>query len=316
MTAAVSRADIYTDPQGLNDLRTRAVKSGTDPETLRTVAGQFEALFIQMMLKSMRDASLGEGIFDSDQSETCQSLFDQQISIDLARQQGLGLADMMVQQLQPRGSAAGVKSKDAPDSSALPVAPAKPTVIAPAATSDTKPTAQGVADWGPASPEAFVRNLRPHADAAAHALGVDPEFLIAQAALETGWGQTMIRDGTGANSYNFFGIKADPSWNGAKAATGTLELRDGVMRRENAQFRAYANPADSFNDYVAFLQSNPRYSKALDAAGDGAAYVRELQRAGYATDPAYASKIMQIVESEPFRQTVTKIKNETFVPLS
>lgn len=315
MTSAVSRTDAYTDPQGLNELRTQANKTGSDPGTLRAVAGQFEALFIQMMLKSMRDAKLGGGIFDSDQTETYQGLFDQQISLELAKQQGLGLADLMVRQLQPGGSTANGDQKAKTDTPVVPLQRSTSGTGGAAATVAARSSNASSLEGNRLSPSDFIKAIGPHANVAAQQLGVDPRILMAQAALETGWGQTMIRDGTGRNSNNCFGIKADATWAGATASSGTLEVRQGVMQRETAKFRAYASPAESFSDYAAFLQSNPRYSKALAVADDNAAYVQELQNAGYATDPNYANKIMQIMQSEPFRQSVTEFKKGEWAPL-
>jgi flagellar protein FlgJ len=308
MTATVARTDVYTDPQGLGELKVKA-RSGEDLATLREVAGQFEALFIQMMLKSMRDARLGEGIFDSDQGDTYQSLFDQQISIELAGQQSLGLADMMIEQLRPQAPGRSPEG----DEPVLPVTrsnPQRPGAVRAAVAANTTIGASGASDWNPGSPADFIRLVRPHAEKAAKELGVDPEVLIAQAALETGWGQSMVRDGAGRNSFNFFGIKADPSWSGERVSTGTVEFRDGVMQRERTAFRAYATPAESFSDYAAFLKQNPRYEQALAVASDNGRFLQELQRAGYATDPEYANKISAITESEPFRESVTEFKKQ------
>jgi flagellar protein FlgJ len=145
------------------------------------------------------------------------------------------------------------------------------------------------------SPQAFVQALWPHAQKAAAALGTQPEVLIAQSALETGWGRAVMQHGDGRPSYNLFGIKADSRWAGERVYSQTMEFRDGVMQRERAAFRSYDSLAEGFKDYVAFLQENPRYRQALEAAQDGPAYVRELQAAGYATDPEYAQKINAIM---------------------
>ena len=146
-----------------------------------------------------------------------------------------------------------------------------------------------------------MRTLWPHASEAAARLGLPPEALLAQAALETGWGRHVIRRADGGSSHNLFGIKADGRWQGERASTQTLEYVDGVAVRVRDHFRAYASHADSFNDYVDFLQRNPRYRDALQRTGDAAAYFSALQAAGYATDPAYATKIQRILDGDTLR---------------
>lgn len=153
--------------------------------------------------------------------------------------------------------------------------------------------ATGAADFDPRSPEGFVASVWPHAQRAADELGVDPRGLVAQAALETGWGRRGIQRGDGASANNLFGIKA-AGWSGERVSAVTHEYRDGVRRNERAEFRAYASPAESFADYVRLLKRNPRYRQALEAGADVRSFAQGLQRAGYATDPAYADKIAAI----------------------
>ncbi len=309
MTAPVSQTDLYFDFRGISE--SRAAAKQDDPESLRKIAGQFEALFIQMMLKSMRDASIGEGILDNDHSKTYQSLFDKQISMDLSKQQGIGLADMIVQQLSHNPM--GVVPDENP--------------IIPLSDSDTPQPLQfnphdrvraivpldkiSAKEWMPSSPQDFIAELMPQAISAANKLGVKPEVLIAQAALETGWGKHVIRGVDGSNSFNLFGIKADAGWQGSKVFSETVEYKEGVMHKQRAAFRAYTSTAESFNDYVDFLQTNPRYKTALQSAGDSASFTTELQRAGYATDPEYANKINKILSSDQFSQ----LKNRNDLPL-
>jgi flagellar protein FlgJ len=309
MDIAAQYADVYTDFQGLAGLRAESGKN--DPETLRKVAGQFEALFIQMMLKSMRDASLGEGLMDSEHVKTYQSMFDQQIALDLSKHSSLGLAEMMVRQLSPKGSAPDAAQHDQQTSVGSPAAPL-PQLVMPAArpqpvdaVDSVNPEHETGGDWRPDTPESFVKQLWPHAQRAAAELGTAPELLIAQAALETGWGQHMIRGQDGHTSFNLFGIKADAHWQGKRALTETVEFRDGLMRRERAPFRAYTSLAESFSDYVSFLKANPRYQQALDQADDAPAFARALSEAGYATDPDYHGKIEQIMDSSRLREAVS-----------
>ena len=320
MTQAILQTDVYTDFSGINALRSRARNDGDSEETLRKVAGQFEALFLQMMLKSMRDANLGDGMFDNEHTKTYQSMFDKQISIEMSQGQGIGLAEVLVRQLRRqqvpdaghengRGDAAGLAlperrafNRVAPESADA--GSVEEQTVDQGSTSETAPSP----DWKPASPAEFVRELWPHAQRAAREIGASPDVMIAQAALETGWGQHMIRNADGSNSFNLFGIKADAGWQGARASTETVEFRDGLMRRERAWFRAYASPAESFSDYVDFLKRNPRYQEALRQAADAPAFARALSEAGYATDPDYAGKIERIRDSRHLQEAIGEIR--------
>ncbi|MCP1464727.1 flagellar protein FlgJ [Pseudomonas sp. LAMO17WK12:I1] len=147
------------------------------------------------------------------------------------------------------------------------------------------------------SQDEFVATMLPMAKAAAARIGVDPKYLVAQAALETGWGKSVMRAEDGSSSHNLFGIKAGQSWQGGQARAITSEFRDGAMVKETAQFRSYASYQDSFHDLVTLLQSNDRYKEVVKSADNPEQFVRELQKAGYATDPAYASKISQIAKT-------------------
>ncbi len=158
------------------------------------------------------------------------------------------------------------------------------------------------------SKQDFVNQLLPHAQQAAQALGVDPNMLLAQAALETGWGQSMVKNGQGDNSFNLFNIKADKSWQGKQAKTMTVEFDGSVARKEMAGFRSYDSYKQSFDDYVNFIKTNPRYSEALKKAGNAGQYLHELQQAGYATDPRYAEKVMTIYRSQTAEQ-LAALKN-------
>ncbi len=271
MISQLPTASVYTDFQGLAELRTAAREES--PEALRAVAKEFEAIFMQMMLKSMRSANLGEGIFDSEQSGFYREMFDKQIAIDMAQRQGMGLADVLVRQLSRSGNTAAAGGAE---TAASRVATAVPF----------------------SSPQDFVARLQGPAQASARRLGVAPEVLLAQAALETGWGRQVMRSPDGGSSHNLFGIKAGPDWQGGRVTATTLEYRDGVARKEQAVFRAYDSFAESFDDYADFLQGNPRYREALAQADDARAYLRSLQDAGYATDPAYADKIGNILERD------------------
>lgn len=297
----VSSASIYTDFQGLAGLR-RAARERS-PEALRETARQFESLFIQMMVKSMRQTVSGEGLFDSDQVRFFQGMFDQQVSLDLAQRGGLGLAEVLYRQLgsDPAQSLGPLSEPYAPGvtGSGDRVAGSAPPVVSPPYTE---------------SPESFVSELWPHAVRAGRALGVAPDVLIAQSALETGWGRKVIRDRNGEPSHNLFGIKADGAWKGRRNIVSTLEYQDGVAVRRQAAFRAYDSPAQGFEDYVSFLSSNPRYRQALAQGADPQAYVKALQDAGYATDPAYADKILSIMSAGSFHSRIDPLKDSQVPP--
>ena len=289
MTADMQQ--VYTDFSGLAALRARARED--QGAALDQVARQFESLFLQMMLKSMRDASFGGGLMDSKQSEMYRDMFDKQIAMDMSQREGIGLADVLKRQL---GAGISMAHSDlAPeDYLGMPIV-AQPKASTGAAPSDAPALLDG-------SPEAFLDKLWPAAEEAAAKLQLAPEALLAQAALETGWGRHVRRHHSGDSSHNLFGIKADSRWQGEKVRVSTLEYRDGVPLKTRANFRAYSSFEDSFRDYVDFVQRNPRYRDALDKTQDAKAYFGALQQAGYATDPAYAEKIQRILDSEPMRR--------------
>ncbi len=302
MNSQLSKAGIYTDFNGLTELKASARKQS--PEARKEVARQFEAMFIQIMLKSMRDAgSLGEGGGESDQTRFYQQMFDQQIALDLANNKGIGLAKVFEQQL---GGEQQVVSDGDLSLSGRKSFHVQQAVAAPVAETAAAP-AEARQEWSPGSPEEFIRDLWPAAQQMADKLGVTPEVLIAQAALETGWGRKMP-DGAQGSSMNLFGIKADSRWKGQSVQVSTLEYREHVAVREQASFRAYDSTEKSMEDYVAFLQDNPRYETALKHAADPQRFLKELQEAGYATDPRYAEKIQGIMTSDRFAGVVDQLK--------
>ncbi|HVY82349.1 MAG TPA: flagellar assembly peptidoglycan hydrolase FlgJ [Steroidobacteraceae bacterium] len=353
----IKDASIYVDLSGLATLKRGA--SASNPQALREVARQFESVFAKMMLKSMREASssVGDSLFGSDQADFYQGMFDDQLSLELTKGKGLGLADLLVRQLQRIGGGAehGSGSASAPGSTtsspsaktttasaaatrALPLARDRGGITpsdSPAAGRSAPPLAavsdgmvpsdslaaatafiqkllsgnvaaanSGGSDLAatgafrtPTSPEDFVQQLWPCAEEAGRELGIAPTHLIAQAALETGWGKSLPCDAHGNPSLNFFGIKAGADWTGGTAVAKTLEFQGGVPTPQVARFRAYESVQDSFRDYVALLRDNPRYAAALNTGDDAHAFASALQRGGYATDPAYAQKIASIAQN-------------------
>ena len=300
MTSALNNAGIYTSFSGLTELKAGARKQS--PEARKEVARQFEAMFIQIMLKSMRDASASGSGEGSDQVRFYQEMFDQQIALDLARNKSMGLADSFERHLQPPGDVDS--SLSVPTRRSITAARPKTTAQV---VEDKEVTSSSVSRWLPDGPEAFVQRLWPAARKVAQRLGLLPEVLLAQAALETGWGRKIPTD-DGGSSMNLFGIKADARWQGRRVAVSTLEYREGTAVRQRADFRSYDSPEDSMEDYARFLKENPRYEQALKNAGDSRRYLEELQKAGYATDPNYARKIRSIMESERFSGIVAQLK--------
>ena len=292
MSASILKAEApaYTDIAGLSKLKRAA--GNNDPAAIRTVAEQFESMFTRMMLKSMRDASGRDPMFGSDQEQMYQGMADDQLSVQLSKGKGLGLADMLVRQLQKMG----VKGADAAvngTGAATGAAAGAKAAAAYSATDRATTTSSTVCD---AAKTNFVQDLWPQAQQAGQLLGVDPRHLIAQAALETNWGRNMPQDSAGSSN-NLFGIKASAGWSGSTVTSDTQEFQGGVATNIPAQFKAYATQAQSFQDYVALLRNNPRYSAALNTGSDVQAFATGLQRGGYATDPDYANKIAAVANA-------------------
>jgi flagellar protein FlgJ len=295
VTVLKTDAPAYTDIAGLSNLKRAA--GNNDPAAIRTVAQQFESMFTRMMLKSMRDAVGPDPMFGSDQEQMYQGMADDQLSIQLSKGKGLGLADMLIRQLQKMG----VKGADPSGTSATAdtgTAPATGSKAA-AAYSSTQRASPTTTLSAPsdATQTTFVRYLWPQAQEAGQLLGVDPRHLVAQAALETNWGRNFPADSAGRCSNNLFGMKVSAAWSGATATGETQEFQGGIATTTSARFKAYATPAQSLQDYVALLRNNPRYSAALNTGGDVQAFAAGLQRGGYATDPDYASKLAAVAGS-------------------
>ncbi|MGF1616004.1 MAG: flagellar assembly peptidoglycan hydrolase FlgJ [Gammaproteobacteria bacterium] len=293
----VASPAVYTDLVGLAHLRREA--SRDHQAALPAVAQQFEGLFLQMLLKSMRQTALGDPLQTDPAADVYRGLYDQQLSLSLARARGIGLADMLVRELgEPGGISPPVSLGAAPPPLAAPRPGLRGEVLP-----STQPPPRTTRARDPVfdTPQRFVQTLLPQATRAAQRLGVAPQVLIAQAALETGWGRAMIRHADGTNSFNLFGIKADGRWPGARVVVPTLEFVQGVMERRPSAFRAYTNISESFDDYVDLIRQAPRYQAALASGGDAAAYVHGLQAAGYATDPRYAEKVLAVMASPAFR---------------
>jgi len=281
------------DTNGLEALKRKARDVGGEgqKQALKQAAGQFEAVFMNMLLKSMRDSLPKDGMLDSDTTRTYTSMFDQQLAQKLS-DKGVGLADMIVKQV----------SKQTIDPASLKLgAMSTQSTLDKLKSATAAATASGGASNGPAAPlsgapKDFVQARWADAQAAAQSTGVPAQFILGQAALESGWGKRDIKFADGSTSYNLFGIKASPNWKGATVDAATTEYVGGVARKVTEKFRAYSSYAESFADYAKLLTSNPRYAGTLKGGNDAASFASNLQQAGYATDPNYARKLTSVIQ--------------------
>ncbi|MGR6839099.1 flagellar assembly peptidoglycan hydrolase FlgJ [Aliivibrio wodanis] len=327
MNNSVNMTDVgfIHDVGGLDNLRKSAVNGDQDSQdkALRAAAEQFESIFTQMLFKSMRNAndSFKSDMTSSDNQQFFEQMRDDQMSTELSKKGSLGLADMIVAQLgASMNQEAPVQSgnnleqdarmamrKAATDETLrLPADYQYPSASAAKQASQTESSAIAQLDKALAaksisqsdkfeSPQQFVDTMKPYAEKAAKALGVDSNVLIAQAALETGWGQKVIKNSVDS-SHNLFNIKADRSWKGDNIAKNTLEYHDNVAVTENASFRSYNNYEESFSDFVRFLNQNPRYERALQHTNNSENFIKEIHNAGYATDPNYSNKVISVMK--------------------
>lgn len=305
------------DVKDMGNLR-QGAKAGS-PEALKGAATQFEAMFVNMMMKSMRDATPQDGLGNSEQTKMFTGMLDQQTSQNIAKK-GIGLADMLVRQLSKNdsqalavggagdsesganaGSFAGMASlMDAKLQKAIAAAGGNAKTEAATAASATSGTATSAAGQrrGSQAPHvvSFQEKLASHAEAASQTTGIPAKFMLGQAALESGWGKREIKGRDGTNSNNLFGIKATADWKGKVVEATTTEYVNGKAQTRVERFRAYDSYADSFRDYARLITENPRYEKVLASANDASAFAQGLQKAGYATDPQYAAKLTSIIK--------------------
>jgi flagellar protein FlgJ len=294
------------DTKGLGDLK-QSAKAGS-PEALKGAATQFEAMFINMMMKSMREATPQDELTGSEQTKMFTGMLDQQLSQNMAKR-GVGLADMLIRQLSAQAANAPTQGMDmgmgmGSEQAMRAMPPARSAselmnarLLSPAAAPAVTFAASGRVQ-APHVRE-FQHKLAGHADEAERATGIPAKFMLSQAALETGWGRREIRHSDGSSANNLFGIKAGPGWKGKVATAVTTEYVNGVPQTRVEKFRAYDSYADSFKDYAKLITNNPRYERVLANAnaGDAAGFARGLQQAGYATDPLYAAKLSKIIKN-------------------
>ena len=304
------------DVGATQDLRDQLRK---DPQAgLKAAAQQFETLFLQMVLKSMRDTVPSDGLLQSDQTRFYNSLLDQQMAQNMASSgNGVGFARLIEQQLGRQyaptdGAADGeelsaiLAGKDLPAATNLQYLEVPSRL--PTSAAYPAPTAASTAEVGSkataaTTPKEFATQVWPHAVEASRATGIPPQFLVAQSALESGWGKNEIRKADGTSSFNLFGIKAGAGWTGDSVAVTTTEYVDGKPQQVVENFRAYSSYAEAFRDYAGLLRNSSRYGGVIGTQ-DGTEFARRLQAAGYATDPKYAEKLASIINGPTLRQAL------------
>ncbi|OIQ89696.1 peptidoglycan hydrolase FlgJ [mine drainage metagenome] len=312
--------------QGLNQLQAAAKADPRNPQAIKAVAQQFEALLMQQMLTAMNATSLGPDLLGDTSGPMFKSLFTQQIATTISQGQGIGLASYLAKELATRyGATPQAKSGAAPGGASAapnpaarhqaswPVPPRDAAFAAAALGPQGRPSASAAAEPGTASvqahtaqtsfadkAQAFIESILPSVRSAAAALGVSPVAILAQAALETGWGSH-------APGNNLFGIKAGGNWQGASLSGLTQEFAGGVAQMGEAAFRAYQSAADSVQNYAQMMLGSPRYQSVRGHGGDIAGFASALQHSGYATDPDYARKLLAVAQSPTMRQALAAV---------
>ena len=290
----VSAIALASDAQGIDALR---LKARTDPKgAVKETARQFEALLMNVMLKSMRETVAQDGLFDSEQTRLYTSMLDQQLSQSMA-QRGIGIAEVLARQLMPGAPPAATDAAaptSGPGVASSRLRGALLSVTPPQHSATTSPDAKTQA-------RTFIERLAPDAETVSRDSGIPVRFLLGHAALESGWGRAEIRAADGAPSHNLFGIKAGAGWTGRSVAVQTTEYAGGVAQKKVETFRVYDSYRDAFRDYAHLLATSPRYAEVLKNTNDAQAYARELQDAGYATDPRYADKLASVIDGKLLR---------------
>ena len=294
-----SALDAIRDPAA-NALRARA---SSDPKSvIKAAAKQFEALFMQQLMKSMRESTLATGMLDNASTQMGTEMLDTQFANQMTGLPG-GLGDVIARQLerQMSGIAAGTSGKNGQGAAGQ---GAEPAVMPAASAAGAPARGAGAASVKP-NQETFLLRHQTAASAAEAETGIPATFMVAQAAHESGWGKHEIRNPDGTTSFNLFGIKAGAGWKGPTAQVTTTEVVDGQPRKVVAKFRAYASYEASFRDYAQLMKNNPRYANVVSASSSvqgslqasAQGFAQGLQRAGYATDPAYADKLTRVINT-------------------
>ena len=282
---------LATDSRSLDNLKLQAGQK--DPAAIQEAAKQFESLFMREMLKSMREATMKSGMLDSAQENMGTDMLDQQFSVQMSGKPG-GLSDLIAKQLSRQMGVPETPAFEAPSTLSL---GNRLSTVLPAKSQATTPTSSTTPVKTTASQAAFVQRLQGAAAKVEQQSGIPASYMLGQAGHETGWGKHEIKNANGSPSYNLFGIKAGPGWTGKVATVTTTEYVNGEARKTTAKFRAYDNYEQSFQDYAKLINQSPRYANARQQTGSVVAFANELQRAGYATDPSYASKLSKAINT-------------------
>ena len=283
-------SDALRDPTA-SALRARAA---ADPKsTIKAAAKQFEALFMQQLMKSMRESTMASGMLDNAGTQMGTEMLDTQFANQISGLPG-GLGDVIARQIERQMS--GIMPTPGPATAAAAV---------PVASAAGAPARSGAGASARPSQEEFLRMHQSSASAAEAQTGIPATFMVAQAAHESGWGKHEIRNADGSSSFNLFGIKAGSSWKGKVAQVATTEVLNGQPHKVIAKFRAYASYEESFKDYAQLMKDNPRYANVVSASNSAQGFAQGLQRAGYATDPAYADKLTRVINTTLRMQRAT-----------
>lgn len=292
----IGRADLSDklafDSKGLDELKQSA--KNNSPDALKSAAKQFEALFMNMMLKSMRQASSQDSPFENEQSRMYTSMLDQQFSQNMASR-GMGLADALVKQLS-NNAANQIIQAGTTNQNPLSSLRGIDSYIDNLKLDRQVTKLDKVTTSGNAHVLAFQNKLAAHAEQASKETGIPAKFMLGQAALESGWGKREIKSLDGSASHNVFGMKATSAWKGRTVDAVTTEYSNGVAYRKVETFKAYDSYSDAFKDYAKLLTKNPRYQDVIANAKDASSFAYGLQKAGYATDPQYANKLSRIIK--------------------
>ena len=293
------------DSNALNGLK--RVAQDNSPEAIKKVAKQFEAVFVNMVLKSMREATSQDSPFDNEQSRTFTSMLDQQLSQNMS-EKGIGLADVLTRQLTKTATLTpeemqhmmGDTQKNIQqifeqreEQLNKPTSNISPNILP---STNIPPNISDKQSQHLNPVERFNNLLEADAKAVSRSTGIPAHLMLGQAALETGWGKREIKAADGSNSFNLFGIKATGNWTGQVASTTTTEYINGVKQTRVEKFRAYDSYAESFADFAKLMQQNPRYQHVMNNTHDINGYAVAMQQAGYATDPNYASKLASVIK--------------------
>ena len=287
-TTTGMRQALAVDGRSLNALKVQAGDAQGAKGATQEAAKQLESLFMRELIKSMREATAKSGLLDGAEGNLANDLFDQQLSVQMSGRPG-GLSDAIQRQLAKQLGGDGAATLVPGSTLRLDAAQRS---SAPTVTPPDNPRARG-----PKGRDDFVQHHRAAAERVAQDSGIPASFMLGQAGHETGWGKGEIRSKDGSNSFNLFGIKAGKGWTGKVAEVTTTEYVNGVPRKTVAKFRAYDSYEDSFKDYARLINESPRYEKARAQTHSAVAFAAELQKAGYATDPQYASKLSRAIQS-------------------